>query len=53
MAYDKKCYELAEHFTPDITTGVLQDRQKLAQHIQDAIEEWLAGIANDPAPAKR
>lgn len=39
--YDPKCHELAEYFIP--TTVKLPRRMvtELAQHIQDAIEDWL------------
>jgi len=40
MSYDPKCGELAEHFLPLMSSNELQD--KLAQHIQDSIEEWLS-----------
>lgn len=40
MAFDPKCYELAEHFLPSALPGhMLLDR--FAQHIQDAVEDWL------------
>jgi hypothetical protein len=38
MSYDEKCLELAEHFLPD-PEG--KQREQLAQHIQDSIEDWF------------
>jgi hypothetical protein len=38
MAYDKRCYELAEHFAG----GMREEKiRQLAQVIQDSIEDWL------------
>lgn len=39
MAFDPKCYELAECFLPDAAIPRLKD--ELAQQIQDAIETFL------------
>jgi len=39
ILYDTKCFELAEHFMPEDAPMALKDR--LAQHIQQQIEEWL------------
>lgn len=51
MSYDKKCFELAESFLDDHPH--LRDRDgrapKLAQHIQDAIETWIAAWESDDA----
>jgi hypothetical protein len=42
MAFDSKCYELAEYFLPSgLPNGRL--REELAQHIQEAVEDWLNG----------
>lgn len=42
MAYDSKCFELAEHFLSDCTNPMARLRtRELAQHIQDEIEIWL------------
>ena len=41
--YDAKCYELAEHFLP---SGISEDlKMALAQHIQDAVNEWTVDTA--------
>lgn len=43
MGYDTKCHDLASAFladTPDINTEASRD--KLAQHIQTAIEDWIS-----------
>jgi hypothetical protein len=42
-SHDPKCRELAEHFLPTTTTDRL--KAELAQHIQDAVEDWLRGEA--------
>lgn len=42
MSYDSKCFDLAAVFlsdTPDIDNE--RNRDKLAQHIQTAIEDWI------------
>lgn len=38
FGFDERCFELAEYFLPE---GTQDERMKLAQTIQDAIEEWL------------
>jgi hypothetical protein len=42
MSYDPKVYELVESFLSD-TPGknTEQNRQILAQHIQDELEDWV------------
>ncbi len=52
--HDPKCYELAEYFLDDETlrgAHIVVDQRHmkslLAQHIQDAIEDWLRGLADD------
>lgn len=43
MGYDSRCYDLAEAFlrdTPDINS--IANRNKLAQHIQTTIEDWIS-----------
>jgi len=40
MAYDEKCEELANYFLTDYEP-VHEGTERLAQAIQDAIEEWL------------
>lgn len=42
MSYDPACYDLAAHFISD-HPELERLRDKLAQHIQDAIEEWIEG----------
>ena len=45
MAFDPKCYELAKYFLPSgLPSGRLHD--ELAQHIQDAVEDWITGERN-------
>lgn len=39
MAYDPKCFELAEHFLPSTARDELKNA--LAQEIQTQIEGWL------------
>ena len=42
MSYDPKVYQLVEHFlsaVPEKNTA--RNRQLLAQHIQDEIEDWV------------
>jgi hypothetical protein len=40
MAFDPKCYELAEYFLHDNGAATEQHKSDLAQTIQDAIEDW-------------
>lgn len=37
--YDPKCQDLADYFLPSGATERLKNG--LAQHIQDAVEDWL------------
>jgi hypothetical protein len=39
MSFDARCYELAEQFLPDDAS--LNDKEELAQQIQDTIETFL------------
>lgn len=39
--HDPACYELAEHFLSD-EAATEHDCTRLAQHIQDAVEDWIA-----------
>lgn len=39
MAFDPKCYEVAEHFLPSAASERLKD--DLAQWVQDAVEDWM------------
>lgn len=41
--YDLKCLELADHFLSDLT-HLGANREGFAQHIQDAVETWIAGM---------
>jgi hypothetical protein len=42
MAYDTKCFDLAEAFLEDEPTLQTENKKKaLAQTIQTAIEEWI------------
>jgi hypothetical protein len=44
--YDTKCWNLAEDFLDDSDKPhTPEDTRQLAQTIQDAIENWLAGFA--------
>lgn len=46
-SYDMKCKELAEYFLRDTADRTYEDcAVKLAQIIQDAIEDYIAG--NEP-----
>lgn len=38
--YDEKCGDLARYFLPE---GTIAEGAALAQHIQDAVEDWLSG----------
>ena len=40
MAYDPNCLDLAQHFLGDLVSNDLAS--KLAQHIQDKVEAWIA-----------
>jgi hypothetical protein len=39
MSYDPACEDLARHFLSDVAAPLLV--QKLAQHIQDEIKDWI------------
>ncbi len=39
--YDEKCEELADYFLKDEDDMPQNAKADLAQHIQDAIEDWL------------
>ncbi len=43
MAYDPECEELAAYFLADSKDELA--KRELAQHIQDAVEDWLSGNA--------
>lgn len=40
--YDSRCYDLAEHFLSDEPNASEEEREKLAAHIQQAVEGWFA-----------
>lgn len=40
--FDPKCYELAESFLGEDVPATERLKNELAQHIQDAAEDWLA-----------
>ncbi len=40
MAFDQKCYYLAEYFLADNGAATEEHKCDLAQVIQDAIEDW-------------
>lgn len=40
--FDPKCHELAQHFLPSPESPA-DDVDSLAQHIQDAVDDWLCG----------
>lgn len=45
MAYDPKCYELAEAFLEDEPAFNLKaNKEELAQEIQTTIENWLDDV---------
>lgn len=45
--FDPKCHEVATHFLDGETEVTDDEVNKLAQHIQDEIENWLG--SRDPA----
>lgn len=48
MAFDPKCYELAEYFLRDNNAATDEHKNDLAQVIQDAIEDWPAPREETP-----
>jgi len=48
MSYDTKCYDLASAFLDDEQDVTEQDRDRLAQHIQTGIEDWLRFYRKSP-----
>ena len=40
MSYDPKVYQLVEHFLSGVPENTERNRQLLAQHIQDELEDW-------------
>jgi hypothetical protein len=41
MSYDTKCHDLAEYFLQDCDWELKDDASRLAQVIQDSIEDYL------------
>lgn len=51
MSYDSNCYDLAEHFLADEPAlNTERNKKRVAQHIQDTIEDWIAYEREDPLP---
>ena len=51
MAYDQKCYDLAALFLSDVQDPVQhEDAHKLAQDIQDVIEDYLSDLERQKQP---
>lgn len=50
MSYDTKCYNLAEAFLSDGGWTHSGDYERLAQQIQDCIEDFVAELENEAAP---
>ena len=48
MSYDTKCYDLAAVFLEDEQDVTENDRDRLAQHIQTQIEDWLQFYRKSP-----
>ncbi len=51
MAYDPECAKLATHFLA--ADAIDRTRKSLAQHIQDAVEEWFHEREWEQAEAER
>ena len=47
-SYDEQCLELAGHFCADYPKAKEFDTRRLAQHIQEAVEDWLRGHGLEP-----
>jgi len=47
MSYDPKCYDLAQQFLSDHDVGTKRNVDRLAQVIQDAIEEFIAELEEE------
>lgn len=45
MSFDPASYDLAEHFLP--TRAAKRVKDDLAQHIQDAVEDFLSAYDSD------
>jgi hypothetical protein len=42
MSYDPKVYELVKHFLETVPEkNTKRNRQLLAQHLQDELEDWI------------
>lgn len=45
-SYDSECFELAQYFLRD-EPSLREGCSDLAQHIQDAIEDWIEAMKQD------
>ena len=52
MAYDSKCYDLAEFFLSEEKDITEEMRQELAQDIQTVIEDYIMFVIPDKRKAK-
>jgi hypothetical protein len=43
-SFDSRCYDLAEVFLSEVGEETEENKQELAQHIQDVIEDWLTAL---------
>lgn len=50
MAYDEKCFELAEHFLKDVIGVTRADKENLANELQCACEEASAALEDRKVP---
>jgi hypothetical protein len=51
MSFDPKSYELAEYFLADNLHRFSKAKvDALAQHIQEAVEDWLSADGAEPEP---
>ena len=41
MNYTPKVYELVKHFLEAVPENTERNRQLLAQHLQDELEDWI------------
>jgi len=44
--YDVKCYELAKYFLAGDDLDIEENREQLAQHIQDEVETFIEGMCS-------
>ena len=51
FSFDPDCCDLAEHFLSDEPAlNTERNKKRLAQHIQDTVEDWIAYEREDPLP---